>query len=165
MRTVPGEGGRLLVVAGRADGQPRVDAAVAALRRRGQRVTPARRAVVQALVALPGHPTAEQVVAEVEAADPTVHRATVYRVLDTLTTVGIVSHLHVSHGATTYHLGEPSHLHAHCGSCGAVLDLPEDLLDPVRTRLLVEHGFALDASHIALSGRCASCRTVGPPTG
>ncbi len=136
---------------------PRVDDALAALRLRGERVTHARTAVVEALVALPDHPTAEQVVARVEAVDSSVHRATVYRVLDTLSELGIVSHVHVGHGATSYHLAEQSHVHGHCRSCGAVVDLPEDVLTAVRERLHTEHGFELDPAHIALSGRCAAC--------
>lgn len=145
------------------DGQ--VTEALAALRRRGERVTRPRRVVVEALASLPGHPTAEQVVAAVEAGDSGVHRATVYRALDALTSLGVVTHVHVGHGATSYHLASPSHLHAHCRSCGAVVDLPEHLLGPVRAELLASHGFALDASHIALSGQCAACREPGGPTG
>jgi Fur family ferric uptake transcriptional regulator len=139
-------------------GREQADAAVAELRARGERVTHPRRVVIEVLAALPGHPTAEQVVAAVEAADTGVHRATVYRVLEALTALGIVSHVHVGHGGTSYHLADPGHLHAHCGACGAVVDLPADLLAQVRAQLLERHGFALDASHIALSGRCRTCR-------
>jgi len=133
-------------------------AAVTALRDRGERVTGPRLAVLRALASLPGHPTAEQVVESVEAEHTGVHRATVYRTLETLTTVGIVTHLHLGHGATAYHLAERSHVHAHCRSCGSVVDVPEALLDPVRTGLQDGYGFELDATHVALSGVCAECR-------
>jgi Fur family ferric uptake transcriptional regulator len=113
--------------------------------------------VITALAALPDHPTAEQVVSQVEATADGVHRATVYRVLDSLSALGIVSHVHVGHGATSYHLADRSHVHGHCRTCGTVVDLPESTLVAVRERLLVEHGFELDAGHIALSGRCAAC--------
>ena len=143
------------------DPDEQVAAALTALRRRGERVTGPRRVVVEALACLPGHPSAEQVVAAVEAGDSGVHRATVYRVLEALTALGVVTHVHVGHGATAYHLASPTHLHAHCRSCGRVVDLPERLLGPVRAELMATHGFALDASHIALSGRCAACRQAG----
>ncbi len=93
-------------------------------------------------------------------AETSVHRATVYRVLEALTAAGVVTHVHVGHGATSYHLAQPSHLHAQCGSCGAVIDLPEQLLVPLRAELLERHGFALDASHMALSGLCRTCRSA-----
>jgi Fe2+ or Zn2+ uptake regulation protein len=35
----------------------------------------------------------------------------------------------------------------------------------VRAELLETHGFALDASHIALSGRCAACQQADRSTG
>ncbi len=117
--------------------------------------------MVEALDRLPGHPSAEQVAAEVASAAPGVHRATVYRTLETLAEVGVVTHVHMSHGTTAYHLasaeGEP-HLHARCGVCGRVLDLPPDLLDAARDRVAAELGFELDTGHVALSGRCADCR-------
>lgn len=137
------------------------DLATRLLRDRGQRVTRPRLAVVEALDRLPGHPSAEQVAAEVASAAPGVHRATVYRTLETLAEVGVVTHVHMSHGTTAYHLasaeGEP-HLHARCGVCGRVLDLPPDLLDAARDRVAAELGFELDTGHVALSGRCADCR-------
>jgi Fur family transcriptional regulator, ferric uptake regulator len=138
---------------------PRLDAAVAALRDGRERVTEPRRAVLQALADLPDHPTAEQVVTAVEARSPGVHRATVYRTLDTLTALGIVTHVHVGHGGTAYHLADRRHLHAQCRDCGAVVDVPDDVLDQVRAVLHDVAGFDLDPSHVALSGRCADCRS------
>lgn len=141
------------------DTATRLDDALAALRQGGERVTEPRRAVLQALADLPDHPTAERVVAAVEGRSPGVHRATVYRTLETLTALGIVTHVHVGHGGTAYHLAERRHLHAQCHACGAVVDVPDDVLDGVRTMLHQVAGFELDPSHIALSGRCAACRS------
>jgi Fur family ferric uptake transcriptional regulator len=85
----------------------------------------------------------------------------VYRTLETLSELGVVQHVHVGHGTTTYHLaGAEPHLHAQCGRCGTVLDLPGRLLDDVAAQLLAEHGFALDPSHVALSGVCARCQEL-----
>lgn len=128
------------------------------LRARGDRMTAPRRAVLSVLAAEGAHLTADQVVSAVATQDPAVHRASVYRTLDTLTTLGVVQHVHVGHGTTTYQLavGDP-HLHAQCQQCGTVLDLPATLLDGVCARLLTDYGFALDGAHVALSGRCARC--------
>lgn len=132
--------------------------AVATLRRQGERVTDARLAVLSALAALPDHPTAEAVVSAVEAGPSDVHRATVYRTLETLSAMGIVTHVHVGHGGTAYHLHDSAHLHAQCHDCSAVVDVPDDVLDGVRTTLLDVAGFEMDPSHVALSGRCSRCR-------
>lgn len=133
--------------------------ALQVLRAHGQRLTRPRRAVVAALAALEGHPSAEDVGAEVARIDPGVHRATVYRTLDTLAALGVVSHVH-SHGTTAYHLaapGDEAHLHARCRSCDRVVDLPGDLLDDAVVRVRAATGFEVEPAHVALSGTCERC--------
>lgn len=134
------------------------------LRTHGQRVTVARRAVIEVLAETDGHPSAEQVSAAIEGRVPGVHLATVYRTLETLADLGIVAHVHVGHGTTAYHLtetmGRGGHLHAQCRSCRRVFDLPPDTLDDVTERLARDTGFALDPRHVALSGICADCRAA-----
>lgn len=135
----------------------------ALLRARGERMTRPRRTVVRALAGHPGHVPAEHIVRVVAAQDPSVHRASVYRTLEALTQLGVVQHVHVGHGNTAYHLLRPegAHLHASCSRCGAVIDLPPDLLRSVAARLSRHHGFTLDPAHVALSGTCTDCRTPG----
>jgi Fe2+ or Zn2+ uptake regulation protein len=133
-------------------------------------MTGPRRAVLSALAAQHEHLTADQVVTSVAERDPGVHRASVYRTLETLSALGVVQHVHVGHGTTTYHLaGDEAHLHAQCGRCGAVIDLPASLLDDVAALVRSQHGFQLDPSHVALSGTCARCLalsdTATPTTG
>lgn len=136
-----------------------VAGAAALLRARGDRMTGPRRAVLRALAARQLHLVPEQVVAAVAEVDPGVHRASVYRALEALSELGVVQHMHLGHGTTAYHLAaEHRHLHAACARCGAVVDLPGDLLDDVATRLDDGQGFALDPAHVALSGTCAGCR-------
>jgi Fe2+ or Zn2+ uptake regulation protein len=119
--------------------------------------------VLTALARHGGHLSAEDVVEAVAVADLGVHRSSVYRTLEALTGLGVVQHLHVGHGVTAYHLitGPGPHLHAQCRVCGAVQDLPGDLLDDVAAVLVRRHRFVLDAGHVALSGTCAACTQPG----
>lgn len=123
-------------------------------------MTGPRRAVITALARRGGHSSAEEVVAAVAGVDASVHRASVYRTLDALSALGVVQHVHVGHGGTAYHLVAElgPHLHAQCRACGAVYDLPLDLLDDVAAILERRYAFVLDAGHIALSGTCRHCR-------
>lgn len=136
--------------------------AVERLRGGGHRVTGPRRVVLETLARRGGHPTAEELYAEIELRHPGVHRATVYRTLERLAELGEVTHVHMGHGATAYHLTDPVegrvHLHARCRVCGRVLDLPADLLEPIGRRLSQDHDFALDPRHVALSGECGTCK-------
>jgi Fur family transcriptional regulator, ferric uptake regulator len=129
------------------------------LRARGERMTGPRKAVLAVLASSGAHLGAEDVVARVALVDASVHRASVYRTLDALCDLGVVQHVHIGHGATAYHLvhGGDVHVHAQCSSCGAVVDLPADVLESAGARMRQESGFVLDATHVALSGTCAGC--------
>jgi Fur family ferric uptake transcriptional regulator len=86
---------------------PRVLRALGALRRRGERITPARSAVLRVIDAADRsdeHLTAEQVGARVGEFEPSIHRATVYRTLTSLTDAGLLSHVHLGGSGTVYHL-------------------------------------------------------------
>jgi Fur family transcriptional regulator, ferric uptake regulator len=143
--------------------QPLVEQVGRLLRARGERMTRPRKAVLAVLAASGGHLGAEDVVAGVARVDPTVHRASVYRTLDALADLGVVQHVHIGHGATAYHLVHQAdpHVHARCGSCGAMVDLPLDVLDEAARRMAREAGFVLDPTHVALSGTCAACASSG----
>ena len=129
------------------------------LHARGERMTGARRAVLRVLAADGGHCGAETVVARVAELDPGVHRASVYRALEALSGLGLVQHVHLAHGSTSYHVvtGSHAHLHLQCRRCGLVRDVPSGLLDGVAAVLADRHGFVLDAGHVALSGLCGAC--------
>jgi Fur family ferric uptake transcriptional regulator len=135
-------------------------AAIEALRERGERVTLARRAVLETLARTHEHLSADDVAVLLEAAHPTVHRASVYRTLDLLTRLGIVSHIHANGGATVYHLAAPAgheHLHAHCRLCGAVVVVPADALATTSARVASATGFRVEPAQSALVGVCAEC--------
>lgn len=141
------------------------------LRELGQRSTPARVAVLDVIGSTDEHLSADEIAVAVAERAPAVHRATVYRTLDRLVSLGLVAHVHLPHGATTYHVrgsDDGMHLHLSCRGCGAVLDADPGLLDDVAARLVLATGFVLDPGHGALSGWCSDCRSEtrsGGPTG
>ncbi len=134
----------------------------ARLNARGERMTRPRQAVLGVLADDRRHLCAEDVVVGVARRDPSVHRASVYRTLDALTHLGVVQHVHVSHGPTVYHLvdGDRGHLHLQCTSCGDISDAPSALLVAVAGELDQSYDFSLDLGHVALAGLCSSCRSA-----
>ena len=127
------------------------------LHERGLRMTPQRQLVLDAVRAL-GHATPEQICAEVQAAAPAVNITTVYRTLDLLERIGMVRHTHLGHGAPTYSERAHQHVHLVCHACGAVTEIPTELMSELAGRLRDEFGFDLDVTHVALSGTCRDCR-------
>ncbi|WP_404433854.1 transcriptional repressor [Microbacterium lacus] len=138
-----------------------VEVALDALRARGERVTTARRAVLDVLARTHEHLSADQVVADLEKVAPDVHRATVYRTLEMLADLGVLSHLHSTGGATVYHFASSpeghEHLHAQCRVCGAIIVIPADALAEASVRVSRATGFAIDGPQSTLMGVCAEC--------
>jgi len=130
------------------------------LNARGERMTRPRQAVLGVLAEDRRHLCAEEIVAGVAARDASVHRASVYRTLEALTHLGVVQHVHVSHGPTVYHLidDDSGHLHLQCTSCGDISDAPSTVLLGVARDLDETSDFTLDLGHVALSGLCSRCR-------
>lgn len=127
------------------------------LRARGLRLTAQRQLVLEAVYAL-GHATPDQVHHEVARTAAGVNITTVYRTLELLEELGLVTHAHLSHGAPTYHaLGDDQHAHLVCRSCGEIDEVSPGTLEPLARSLAAEHGFVIDIGHVALFGLCARC--------
>lgn len=137
----------------------RVEAILADLRGRGERITPARRAVIETLVDAEGHLTATELVERVHDTAPSAHLATIYRTMDVLERLGVVEHTHLGHGRAIYHLADDMHAHLVCERCGAVIQASPKLLAGVERRVREDHGFVLRAHHFALVGRCQECQS------
>ena len=72
------------------------------LRSQGYRITPQRQLVLEAVYAL-RHGTPDEILAEVQRHASGVNLSTIYRALEVLEEVGLVTHAHIGHGAPTYH--------------------------------------------------------------
>jgi Fur family ferric uptake transcriptional regulator len=128
------------------------------LRRLGLRVTPQRLLVVEALTAHGGHMTADEIMRWTAERYPAINLATIYRTLDLLASVGLVTHTDLGGGVVRYELaGETAHHHLVCERCGAVTELDDAALAPIWERLLRDYGFRASSRHLALFGLCRAC--------
>jgi Fur family ferric uptake transcriptional regulator len=141
----------------------RLSLILTSLGRDGRRITPGRRAVVEALVSAEGHVSADDLAALVRRSHPGVHRATVYRSLEALEDAGLVEHVHLGHGRSVYHLSDDLHQHLVCEVCGWVEEAPAELLAGVAKRLQRDRGFVMRPYHFAVLGRCRQCAAAGAP--
>ncbi len=128
-----------------------------ALRARGLRLTAQRQLVLEAVRRL-GHATPEQVHQEVRTTAAGVNITTVYRTLELLEELGLVTHTHLTHGAPTYHpAGDDAHVHLVCRGCGSVTEVAPERLESLALMLNDEVGFLVDIGHVALFGLCRRC--------
>lgn len=134
-----------------------------ALRSRGMRATPQRRLVLDAVLAL-GHGTPEQVCERVQLVAPSLSLSTVYRTLELLEELGVVTHTHLGHGAPTYQPADHAdHLHLVCRRCGGVGEADVEHARTLAAAVLAGQGFVTDLSHLSLHGLCAGCAGEGDP--
>ncbi len=127
------------------------------LRARGYRMTPQRQLVLDAVSEL-RHGTPEEIGVHVRRSAGAVNNSTVYRTLELLEGLGLVTHTHLGHGAPTYHEAtDDDHLHLVCRDCGKVTETDSAVADAFVTRLAELHGFETDVAHFAIYGRCREC--------
>jgi Fur family ferric uptake transcriptional regulator len=137
------------------------DSLLAALKARGLRMTPQRRAIVTEVMGAKGHISPTRVARRVRERVPGVDPSTVYRTLDLLEELGVLSHAHLETGPEYHRTADSRHVHLTCSSCGADDSLSLKEAGRLR-RLIAQHrGFTADFTHFAISGLCARCRASG----
>src|SRR3954453_1182689 len=88
-------------------------------------------------------------------------RASVYRVLDELVGLGLVTRVEVGQGTTRYEAARPDGHHHHhmvCDRCGEVQPFADDELERVVGRLAGRVAFDVPEHEGGLRGSCAACR-------
>jgi len=124
----------------------------------GYRLTPQRVMILSAIENSDDHISAEEIYAQISAKYPRVNISTVYRTLELLKQLGLVTETNLGGGRVRYHSAEKGH-HHHlvCQECGAIIDLDESVLFSLRDTLLREYKFIADLRHLAIFGRCVNC--------
>ena len=126
------------------------------LRERGHRLTPQRIMVLQAIEGSDDHISAEEIYAQAHAY---MNISTVYRTLELLKELGLVSETDLGGGRLRYHpVGKAQHHHLVCQRCGKVQDIDFSVFQRLHHELMVSYGFNADLKHTAIFGICKDCR-------
>ena len=128
-------------------------------RRQGLRMTRQRRKILQALCELSGHASAERIHEMVAKSEDDVDLSTVYRTLERLRDLRILSQTDLGRGCAEYEIvaGQPHH-HLVCQRCGRVIDLDHRFLAPMAEAIREDLGFEPVLDHFAIFGLCQECR-------
>ncbi len=129
------------------------------LSEQGYRLTPQRIMILSAIENSDQHISADEIYTQIIAKYPNVNISTVYRTLELLERLGLVTKTDLGEGRVRYHPAEKGH-HHHlvCRECGAIVDLDESLMAPLKSTLLQEYEFIADLRHLAILGRCVNCQ-------
>ena len=133
-----------------------VDRLCEQLKAQGRRLTPQRRAIIQALCDDDSHPTAEQIFTRVRQDMPDMSHATVYNTLRELVEMDVLRELNLGLGERHYDFNKDTHAHLICLICGRVEDVPYDkgaiTLPSRHTR-----GFHIVDCNVIFRGYCPDC--------
>jgi Fur family ferric uptake transcriptional regulator len=127
------------------------------VRANGGRITAGRRAVIDALLDSDAWLTADDMLVAVHRAWPRANEAAMYRALDSLEQLGVISHTHLGHSASHWHLATDSRQSLVCEGCARVVLVPAGWLEALHERIHDELGFVVAPDHFAWSGFCDQC--------
>lgn len=137
---------------------------VARLRAAGLRATRPRLAVTEALRAMGGHHTADDVHAHLVEHGIALPRTSVYNSLVALAALGVVLRADVGPGAAVYEVADIWHHHFVCRRCGRVSDVP--CLAGAKPCLTPGDDVGqIDEAQVIFRGTCRHCLAESGPAG
>ena len=127
-------------------------------RESGYTLTSQRRAVLEALRASEGHPSAEDVYLIVKKKNPRVALGTVYQALSVLEEIGVVGSKRWAESPTRYDLNVRPHLDIRCGRCGQVSEVPGVGLGEIEARVRENTPYEVTSATLVVEGVCPACQ-------
>jgi len=105
------------------------------------------------------HISAEEIYSKVRATYPHLNISTVYRTLELLKELRMVTETDLGEGRVSYHTADKGH-HHHllCQKCGAVIDIDESIFGSLTEIIAEKYGFVAEMRHLAIFGHCLNCR-------
>ena len=126
-------------------------------RRAGLPITHQRQVIYDALIAMPGHPSPEEVYAKVRRRIPSISLATVYKNLNRFLKAGLLQEMSVHHGSLRVEVNDHPHHHLVCSSCKKIEDIDSEQIGPLHVRGRLPKGFAVQRYSVDVIGLCARC--------
>ncbi|MBC2584845.1 Fur family transcriptional regulator [Clostridium acetobutylicum] len=133
------------------------------LKDKGYKLTPQRRAVLDIIIDNEGqHLTVEELYDLVKLECPEIGLATVYRTVQLLDELGVISKLDLNDGLSRYELVHENEQHQHhhliCTACGKVTEVQGDLLDELEDCIENKYHFLIKNHSVKFYGICSECR-------
>jgi Fe2+ or Zn2+ uptake regulation protein len=120
------------------------------------RLTSHRRAVLDTVAGLAGHPTAADIFDSVRAVRPRIAFGTVYTALHYLVDHGYVAAVRRPDGVTSYDRNTVPHDHLVCRACGNLADVPGHVSVSYHV-IEALSGYRVEGHRLEFIGLCAAC--------
>jgi Fur family transcriptional regulator, ferric uptake regulator len=123
----------------------------------GFKLTLPRQAVLEVLEQSDVHLTPAEVLERAQAIYPSLGRATVYRTLELLTSLGVVRPIFLGERGVCLTLAEGGHHHLVCNDCGAVIEFDECTVGELEQELAQRLNFQIRGHLLEFYGLCEQC--------
>jgi Fur family ferric uptake transcriptional regulator len=125
----------------------------------GFRLTGPRRLLAELIAARPAGFSAADLLADPQAGERRLGRATVFRTLDLLHSLGVLERLELADGEHTYVPCEPvHHHHVVCSGCGRATEVEGCALSSFAAEVGVRSGYRIDRHQVEFFGLCPACQ-------
>ena len=123
----------------------------------GERFTLQRRIILEVILDLDSHPSADQVFDAVAAREPGIARTTVYRTLEHLSRLGVITK--ACHPGRVARFDARTELHHHlvCLRCNDFIDIDHSAFDGLTMPDTSASGFKASDYRVQVRGTCRSC--------
>ncbi len=118
-----------------------------------------RQRVYETVVHCGFHPTADWIYRSLRENDPTISLGTVYRNLDILCKLGLITPVGLGGGPEAFDCNPSLHYHLICTQCGSIEDIPLAYRSDIDNELTAR-GFCIDGHRMIFSGLCHRCVQV-----
>lgn len=125
---------------------------------RGLSLTAQRRAILEVVLDSDDHPQADDVYAALSRRRLRVSRATVFRTLEGLARLGVISKASHTGSSVRYDGRTDLHHHLICIACDRVIDFSDKHLDSLPLPDTRRLGFVVSDLQVQLRGTCRECR-------
>ena len=127
-------------------------------RQRGERCTVQRRVILESVLELDNHPSADQIFDAVEERLPGIARTTVYRSLEHLARIGVITK--ACHPGRVARFDPRLDLHHHlvCLHCNDFIDFEDEMLNGMPIPDTSVSGFQVNDYRVQLRGICKKCQ-------
>lgn len=130
----------------------------AKLKMSGNKLTPARQAIITVLENTTEHLSHEQILQAGQAIYPPLSRATVYRTIELLVELGLLRPVYLHDPAQRFVSASGGHHHLVCTRCGHTIEFEHCYIDNLATNLAEQYHFQVNSHLLELHGLCEACR-------
>jgi Fe2+ or Zn2+ uptake regulation protein len=132
------------------------DELVRQFKKHGYKMTPQRRAILEAIAQSEAHPTADELYETVRQHMPDTSRATVYNTLHELVAIKAAQELDLGHGVRRYDIADHNHAHRVCLECAKIEDVEGDFYT-LQNLFPQRNGFCPVRYSLIIYGYCGKC--------